>query len=251
MTNKDYYKILGVGENASPEEIKKNYRDLAKQHHPDRNKGNKQAEDRFKEINEAYDVLGDAEKRKKYDQFRKLGGGAFGGENLSWEELMKHFGGQGMRFNTGRGFDFSGFGRDFGFEDFFGSFMNGHASGQRKRTHTRPEEHKRPPEGFAFETEQEPLNSNLDVRVEIPLNLAQAVFGTKIRLRTPQNKKVELRIPPGTDPGHTFRLPGMGKQSGDETGDLFVIAKVQIPKQLTHEQYELFEKFALSLGMRY
>lgn len=243
MTTKDYYKILGVAEEASAEEIKKVYRDLAKQFHPDRNKG-KQAEERFKEINEAYDVLGDAEKRGKYDQFRKLGGAGLGGPGLSWEELMKQFGG-GMRFNHGRGFDFPNMGREFGFDDLFGNFMNGRDSGQSKRSRTRVHD------DVAFDTEEEPLRNELDVRLEAPLNLAQVLLGTKIRLRTPQDKKVDLRIPPGTEPGHVFRLPGMGKRSGNETGDLFVIAKVQLPKHLNAEQKEFFEKFAKSLGMKY
>lgn len=242
MATKDYYKILGVNENTSAEEIKKIYRDLAKQYHPDRNKG-KQAEERFKEINEAYDVLGDAEKRKKYEQFRKLGGAAFGGEGLSWEDLMKQFGGGGgMRFNTGRGFDFPGFG-GFGFDDLFGGFMNGNASSQRKRS--------RATEDIAFENEDEAARESLDVRLEVKLNLAQAMLGTKIRLRTPQDKKVELRIPPGTDPGHTFRLPGMGKQLHGNTGDLFAIVKIEMPKNLTAEQHELFEKFARAVGMKF
>ncbi len=251
MNHKDYYKILGVSESATAEEIKKIYRDLAKKYHPDRNKGNKQTEDRFKEINEAYDVLGDADKRKKYDQFRKLGGASFGGGNLSWEELMKQFSGPGVRFQTGKGFDFSGFGRDLGFEDFFGNFMNGGGPSQRKKTRTPREERHHEAENFAFDPHEEAAHTDLDVRVEVPLNLAQALLGAKIRLRTPQDKKVELRIPPGTDPGHTFRLPNMGKQNGNETGDLYVIAKVQMPKQLTPEQHELFEKFAQSLGMKY
>src|SRR5947208_8022105 len=74
----DYYKILGVGKNASEEEIKKAYRKLARQYHPDRNAGDKQAEERFKEISQAHDVLSDPEKRKAYDR----GGGAFGGFNM-------------------------------------------------------------------------------------------------------------------------------------------------------------------------
>ncbi len=242
MTTKDYYKILGVNESATAEEIKRSYRDLAKQHHPDLNQG-KQAEERFKEINEAYDVLGDAEKRKKYDQFRKLGGAAFGSEGLLWEDLMKQFGGAGGRFNTGRGFDFSNFGREFGFDDLFGGFRNGSDSAQRKRSRTA--------EDFAFDADEEAPRNDLDVRLEVPLNLAQAILGAKIRLRTPQDTKVDLRIPPGTDPGHTFRLPGMGKKRGDESGDLFVIAKVRMPKTLTAEQRELLEKFARSLGMKY
>src|SRR2546430_14770852 len=76
---KDYYQVLGVAKNASAAEIKKTYRKLAQQHHPDRNRGNKDAEDRFKEISAAYDVLGDEEKRKQYDQVREMASSGFGG----------------------------------------------------------------------------------------------------------------------------------------------------------------------------
>src|SRR5216117_1036885 len=76
---KDYYQVLGVPKNASAAEIKKTYRRLAQQHHPDRNRGNKDAEDRFKEISAAYDVLGDPEKRKQYDQVREMAASGFGG----------------------------------------------------------------------------------------------------------------------------------------------------------------------------
>src|SRR3954464_11032705 len=76
-TNKDYYAILGVSASASQDEIKKQYRKLAAKHHPDKNQGDAKAADRFKEISEAYQVIGDAEKRKQYDQMRQLG--AFGG----------------------------------------------------------------------------------------------------------------------------------------------------------------------------
>ena len=82
---KDYYKILGVSKNASEEEIKEAYRKLAKKYHPDKNKGNKDAEDRFKEINEAHDVLSDKKKRSQYDQLRQFDGHTFGGGDMgSW-----------------------------------------------------------------------------------------------------------------------------------------------------------------------
>src|SRR5438445_12739004 len=76
---KDYYQVLGVAKNASAAEIKKAYRKLAQEHHPDRNRGNKEAEERFKEISAAYDVLGDKDKRTSYDQVREIGASRFGG----------------------------------------------------------------------------------------------------------------------------------------------------------------------------
>ena len=101
MQAKDFYKILGVNEKASADEIKKAYRKLAKENHPDANQGNKQAEERFKEISQAYDVLGDSQKRRKYDQMRKFGGGRGGfdfgkGAQFDGFDLSDLFGG-GMR----------------------------------------------------------------------------------------------------------------------------------------------------------
>lgn len=244
MNGKDYYKVLGVQENAKVDEIKKAYRRLAKQYHPDNNKGDQQAEERFKDINEAFTVLGDAEKRKKYEQFRKYGGSAFGGQGITWEELMQQF---GLGGTTGRpgGFRDSGFEFSFGFDDVFDSlFTRGSspAGGRRTRGPSRQDIH------FEYGA---PDPKDRDVRVELPLNLAQAVLGTKVRIRTPGGSKVDLRIPPGTQPSKTFRLKGMGKQTGSSAGDLYVIVKVEIPQNLTKEQRELMEKLAHALGTRH
>ena len=103
MSHKDYYTVLGVAEDAGQKAIKNAHRGLAKKYHPDTNRGDKGAEDRFKEIQEAYDVLGDAGKRKKYDELRRLGavgGGGFGGEGFNFEDL---FGGGGQASAGGFG----------------------------------------------------------------------------------------------------------------------------------------------------
>lgn len=117
MSKRDYYEVLGVSENASADEIKKAYRKVAMQFHPDRNPGNKEAEERFKEAAEAYDVLSDADKKARYDRFGHAGvGGAAGGG----------FGGGGMRMED----IFQNFGDIFG-EDMFGSFFGGGGRGSR------------------------------------------------------------------------------------------------------------------------
>lgn len=101
-TKRDYYEILGVPRTATEEEIKKAYRKLAVQYHPDKNPGNKEAEEKFKEINEAYEVLSDKEKRARYDQFGHagvgssaasdgMGGGFYGGTNVNMEDIFSHF----------------------------------------------------------------------------------------------------------------------------------------------------------------
>jgi len=126
---KDYYQILGLPKNASEEQIKKAYRKLAMKYHPDHNPGNeKWANEKFKELNEAFSVLGDPEKRRQYDQFGTVGevGDIFGSPytRTTFEDLMKDFGGSGLGFDfldsifgdflKGRGFSFRTFSRGFG-----------------------------------------------------------------------------------------------------------------------------------------
>jgi len=131
MEYKDYYKILGVEKSATQDEIKKAYRKLAMKYHPDRNPGNKSAEEKFKEITEANEVLSDPEKRKKYDtlganwkQYQHTGGQGF-------DDFFTHFGGSRSGGRTGATYEFSGdFGDIFGgmgggFSDFFESFFGG------------------------------------------------------------------------------------------------------------------------------
>lgn len=145
MAGKDYYKILGVEKNASKEELKKAYKTLAKKYHPDLNKNDKDAESKFKEINEAISVLGDDEKRKMYDQYG--------------EDAFKQGGGPGQGY--GQGFDFSGF--DFGagdmnFDEVFDMFFGGNP---RRRAKSR----------------------GADLRYDIELDLEDAAFGVEKTIR--------------------------------------------------------------------
>ena len=122
MDNKDFYRILGVPENASAEEIKRAYRELAKKYHPDKHKGNKGAEERFKDISEAHAVLGNAQKRRQYDQMRKFGAfnsSGSGRGNINFEDFGSMFGGARARGQSKGGFAFDGFG------DIFSQFFGG------------------------------------------------------------------------------------------------------------------------------
>ena len=107
MEKRDYYEVLGVAKNATESEIKSAYRKKAVQYHPDKNPGNKEAEEKFKEAAEAYDVLSNPEKRKRYDQFGHAGmsGSGFGGGGMNMEDIFSHFGDI-----FGGHFDFGGFG---------------------------------------------------------------------------------------------------------------------------------------------
>ena len=117
MAKRDYYEVLGVSKNASEDELKKAYRKLALKYHPDRNPGDKEAEEKFKEAAEAYSVLSDKDKRARYDQFGEAGlgdNGGFGGAGMNMDDIFSMFGdlfgGHGGGFGGLGGFDFGGFG---------------------------------------------------------------------------------------------------------------------------------------------
>jgi molecular chaperone DnaJ len=162
----DYYKILGVGRNASDEEIKKAYRKLARQYHPDRNPGNKQAEERFKEISQAYDVLGDPEKRRQYDR----GGGAFG-----------PFAG------AGGGFDPGAFGAGFG--DILSNIFGGVGAGR----------------GTGGRAGQQQARGR-DVETEVTLTFEQAINGAQVPLSVPTSRPCPTCHGTGAAPGTTPKV---------------------------------------------
>jgi molecular chaperone DnaJ len=163
MTESDYYKVLGVAEDASQEDIRKAYRKLAKQHHPDRHGGSKAAEEKFKEISDAYGVLGDPQKRNQYDQLRRAGmsGGAFGGMGFD-------FGGAGPRQawrGTG-GFDFGGEGGLGDMGDLFSRIFGG-AQRSRRRPAAR---------------------RGHDVESSVTIPFQTAVRGGKVSISIPRDK---------------------------------------------------------------
>ena len=359
-SQRDYYQTLGVAETATTDEIKKAFRRLAKQYHPDRNPNNPQAAERFKEINEAHDVLSDPEKRKKYDQLRRYGAFAGGGAGPS--------GGRGRAYGAGPGpetdFDMSDFG---GLGDLFSSIFgrrggagareeaeevetevtipfrvaalggsvpitlsmsevcptcggNGAAPGATISTcpeckgrgtvsfgqggfavnrpcpvcrgkGTVPSKRcprcqgsgevrveKRvtvdiPPgveEGTRLRLKNQGPKGKGDLIVQIhvapdrffrregldvigvvPINLAQAMLGSRIKVKTLDGKRVVLRIPPGTQHGQKFRIPGHGIERNGRRGDMYVEAHVTLPEKLSAEEQEALKNFAERTGMKY
>jgi curved DNA-binding protein len=220
MEFKDYYKILGVEKSATDTEIKKSYRDLAKKYHPDKNPGNKTAEEKFKEISEAYEVLKDPEKRKKYDQ---LGSNwrqyqnAGAGSTDDW--FRQYDGGQ-----QGGSYQFSGnlgdlFGNIGGFSDFFESFFGGGSARS------------------SGETVFNRARKGNDYEANLNLTLEETYNGGERQLAV-DGRKLKIKINPGTREGKVLRLKNQGAPGahGGEKGDLYLTIHV-----LDHPFYEVKE----------
>jgi curved DNA-binding protein len=208
MADMDYYQILGVTREATQDEIKKAYRKLALKYHPDKFKGDKkQAEEKFKQISEAYAVLSNPEKRQQYDQF---GSQAFR-DKFSQEDIF-------------RGFDFNDI-FDIGIsQGIFSRLFGGMGGRPNSRGRTRvfrygggPEEFQAQPQGLKGE----------DLQAEMPITLHEIAFGTEKLMnlgRDGQVEKISVKVPPGTLPGKKLRLTGKGQPSpmGGPPGDLYV-----------------------------
>ncbi|HEX6644738.1 MAG TPA: J domain-containing protein [Gemmatimonadales bacterium] len=358
MAARDFYQVLGVPDTASADEIKKAYRRLAKQYHPDANPNNPQAAERFKEISEAHATLADADKRKHYDQMRRLG---------AFDPAMRRSPGATRGGPTAEEFEFndiSGFGLGDIFSSIFGrgrreqprgenleavvevpfrvaalggkipvtlpvtepcrtcsgsgaapgattstcTECNGRgtiAFGQggfavnrpcprcrgrgtvpsvpcptcrgagevrteRKVMITVPQATESgtkvrlkgqgqpgnagTPAGdllVTFEVQPDRFfhRDGLDVVCEVPINMVQAVLGTRLKVRTLDGKSVVLRIPPGTQPGRKFRIKGQGIAKGDRRGDQLVAVTVSLPEKLTPEAEDALKEFADKAGM--
>ena len=372
-TTKDYYQVLGVPETATADEIKKSYRRLAKQYHPDANRNDPQAAERFKEVGEAYAVLSDEQKRKQYDQMRKMGpfaGFGFGGargpgagagpggftETRINIEDLGDLGGLGDLFSsffdrgrkrTGRREPQPKRGRDIEYmveipfltaarggkititvpvtEDCATCNGTGNAPGTKPRTCPEcagkgtisfgqggfavsrpcpvclgrgqvPTEPCSVCGGAGQVTEQRQIimsvpagvdtgsklrlsgqgergpagapagdlivtfkvashhffrRDGLDIHVSVPINVVQAALGSRIRVKTVDDKKVTLKVPPGTQSGTRFRIPGQGVEKAGRRGDQYVQVKVTMPEKLNEEQEQLMREFARAGNLKY
>jgi DnaJ-class molecular chaperone len=211
---RDYYEILGVDRGATPEEIKKAYRKLAIRYHPDKNPGDKAAEERFKEASNAYSVLSDPEKRRVYDTRGHAGVHGMGFEGYqNMDDIFSHI---NLDDLFGRGF--GGFG---GFDDAFGD-----AFGQRRTT--------APTRGR-------------DIRMNLNIPFGDAVLGGKKEVNV-QGKRITLTIPPGIQDGQTLRIQGHGETVGVGTaGDLLVTVSVQSHPTLIREGRDLLTDAKISM----
>jgi len=238
VKTKDYYAALGVARGASEDDIKKAYRKLALQYHPDRNKGDKKAEEKFKEISEAYAVLSDKEKRAQYDQFGAAGfrqrysqedifrganfGDAFSGTGIDPNDILSAlFGGRGgrggFRVNYGGGAPGGAGGFDF-------SQMFGGAAGRGGR----------PTDGE-------------DLEYELPITIEEAHRGAEkhVTYQGPAgSKEIKVRIPAGIAEGQRLRVPGRGEPShgGGAAGDLYFTVRI--------EEHPIYEREGSDLVLR-
>ncbi len=209
---KDFYKVLGVSKDVPEAELKKVYRKLARQSHPDQNPGDTKAEQRFKEISEAYSVLSDPESRKEYDQLRALGAGgarftsgAGGGAGGNFDDLL------GDLF-AGRGSS-AGFRGGSNFEDILSGFMRGGGANP----------------GFGGTGSGRGPQRGRDYTASTTLDFVTAINGDTVRLQGPSGTPINVKVPAGVADGQKIKLRGKGEASpsGGEPGDLVLTVTVK------------------------
>jgi curved DNA-binding protein len=208
MDYKDYYKTLGITKSATVDEIKKAYRKLAVKYHPDKNAGDKSSEERFKEISEAYDVLGDPQKRKKYDE---MGSNwqAYQNAGRARQEYASSSAGPDYQYDFGGDSDFFGAS---GFSDFFKSFFGGRSQERDAR--------------FDFNNHSSDAPGH-DVAGEVLLTLQEAYDGVK-RIVEVDGEKIRITIRPGAYDGLQLRVKGKGQKSAyGKAGHLYLTIRVQ------------------------
>lgn len=264
----DYYKTLGVSKTASADEIKKAYRKLAVKYHPDKNPNDKSAEDKFKSVSQAYEVLSDEAKRKQYDQFgadyfsgggrpsgqsygNAQGGGGFHGYQGGFSDPRDLF---SQIFGNAQG---GGAGGSFSFEDLFGGGAGGGASHGRSRR-----------------SRASQANKGSDLRCEVEISLEDAVLGTEKKIRltkslpcsvcggagcdnchhtgyTRVQRELAVNIPPGVDTKSRLRVAGEGEigMNGGAPGDLYVVIKVREHDVFKRDGTNLICELPLPLGI--
>jgi molecular chaperone DnaJ len=204
--DKDFYKILGVAKDASDADIKKAYRKLARQHHPDTNSGDTASEKKFKDISEAYSVLSDPEERQQYDAIRAMGGGArfapggAGGGNGGFEDMF------GGLFTGGTGRQPGGFSPSGGIPPEFADLFGG---------------------GFGQTGFQRAPQKGADRTASTSISFAGSIRGTTIGLREPSGEVIDVRVPAGIKDGQKVRVRGKGQPGPAGNGDLMVTVSVQ------------------------
>lgn len=229
--SKNLYEILWVNKTASQEDIKKAYRKLAMKYHPDRNKWNTEAENKFKEINSAYEVLGDEQKRKQYDTFGSMWGNPFSGTwwnpfsgNYSsadfsgFEDLFSNFSSN----SSGTRWWFSWI----NLEDLFSNFNSNSSRWGNKRTNKK-------------ETEQKEESLDFEKTYEIPI--FDLILGAKIEITWVYGQKWKLTIPPKTISWTKFRVKDFWKSDGNKKWNLYIVVKEIMPKTISDVDLQMLK----------
>jgi molecular chaperone DnaJ len=253
MATRDYYEILGVGHTATTDEIRKAYRKLARKYHPDINPGDKAAEEKFKEISVAYEVVGDPEKRKLYDEFGEQGlSPGFDAEKArtyqQWQQQSAQTGGS-YTFESGDLNDLFGYG---GFEELFGRRGSGRSNAALR--------------GEDIETSMDidfldavrGFQAGLTLRRAVPCDRCSGTGkvsdkpcstcgGTGRVMRT---ETVRVNIPPGAETGKRIRVPGKGGSGlrGGPAGDLYIVPRVREHDLFTREGNHLMMELPITIG---
>ncbi|MBM2816886.1 MAG: DnaJ-class molecular chaperone with C-terminal Zn finger domain [Ignavibacteria bacterium] len=237
MEFKDYYTSLGVAKTASAEDIKKAYRRLAMKYHPDKNKDNNEAESKFKDINEAYEVLSDPEKRLKYDnlgstysRYRQTGGRD---ADFNWNDWFgKPTGGRphGGRGRTVGDFFSSGGGLSDFFEKIFGA------------------DYARSTGGFTVNSDRTPLTKAEDIQASIDITLEEAFKGAN-KVISINNQKIDVRLRPGIADGQVLKISGKGNpgRNGELPGDLLIKVNIIPHKRVIRKGDDLYVDLTVDL----
>lgn len=250
MAGKDYYQILGVSRNASEKEIKQAYRRLARKHHPDLNPGDKSAEARFKEINAAYEILSNAEKRKKYDQY---------GDQWEYaEQFAKARGQEGVRWDFGKGGttfeydDLSGFG------DIFSNLFGDAGIGSRMRRGPQRGQDIESPIEVSLEEAYHGSAHVIQLETAEPCTACGGTGKVGNRVCTICNgaggkiipKRLEVKIPAGVRDGSRIRITGGGgpSRAGGNQGDLYLVVKVLSHQIFERKGDDLYTEVSVPLG---
>lgn len=244
--NEDFYSVLGVSRGADEKEIKKAYRRLARELHPDHTKGDKTAEERFKTVSAAYAVLGDKEKRKLYDQYG-IDGLRDGFDPEMWRQYGGGFSGRpggGGRPARGVEFDFGGFSGFGSLEDVFESLFGGSGFSRRGGVRTRS--------GSPFDIRA----PGVQVHSVIDVDLLDAVLGRELQIAVPidaERRKLKVKVPQGIEDRQSMRLKGQGarSQDGGTAGDLLLEIRIRDHPRYRRSGLDLEVRETITVGQAY